>query len=50
MTAEAKQNLFVELNLTSMNQRKRQGGIVRYEDIVPKKIFYGEWQITLHKH
>lgn len=41
MTAEAKRDLFSELNLPSMNQDKNRGGIVKAEEITPKKLFYG---------
>lgn len=41
MTSEAKRELFSELSLSSMNQKKR-GDVVRSEDIIPKKLFYGE--------
>lgn len=41
MTAEAKRDLFSELNLPSMNQDKNRGGIVKAEEITPKKMFYG---------
>ena len=40
MTAKAKQELFAELHLSSLNQSKRHGDVVRSEDIVPKKLFY----------
>lgn len=42
MTNKAKNELFGELNLTSMNKRSKRGDIVRYEDIVPKALFYNE--------
>lgn len=42
MTAKAKQELFSELNLSSLNQNKKRGDLVKSEDIVPKKLFYGE--------
>lgn len=42
MTNKAKNELFVELNLTSMNKRSKRGDIVRYENIVPKALFYNE--------
>lgn len=41
MTSEAKRELFSELSLSSMNQKKR-GDMLRLEEIVPKKLFYGE--------
>ena len=42
MTNKAKNELFGELNLTSMNKRSKRGDIVRYENIVPKVLFYNE--------
>ena len=42
MTNKAKNELFGELNLTSMNKRSKRGDIVRYENIVPKALFYNE--------
>ena len=42
MTTEAKRDLFAELNLSSLNQRKKRGDAIKSEDIVPKKLFYGE--------
>ena len=42
MTAEAKRDLFSELNLPSMNQDKKRGGVVKAEEITPKKLFYGD--------
>lgn len=42
MTNKAKNELFGELNLTSMNKRSKRGDIVRYENIVPKTLFYNE--------
>ena len=42
MTTKAKQELFCELNLSSLNQSKKRGDLVKSEDIVPKKLFYGE--------
>lgn len=42
MTIQAKQELFCELNLSSMNQNKKRGDFIKPEDIVPKKLFYGE--------
>ena len=40
MTSEAKRNLFEELNLSLLNNRR--GDVVKHEDITPKKLFYGE--------
>jgi DNA polymerase III delta prime subunit len=42
MTTEAKRELFAELNLSSLNQRKKRGDAIKSEDIVPKKLFYGK--------
>ncbi|MBR5633599.1 MAG: AAA family ATPase [Prevotella sp.] len=42
MTAEAKRELFAELNLSSLNRNKKCGDLVKSEDILPKKMFYGE--------
>lgn len=42
MTAEAKRQLFSELNLTSVNQSNNRGDMIKSEEIVPKKLFYGE--------
>lgn len=42
MTTKAKQDLFSELSLSSMNQSKRRGDVIKSEDIMPKKLFYGE--------
>ena len=42
MTNKAKNELFGELNLTSMNKRSKRGDIVRYENIVPRALFYNE--------
>ena len=42
MTNKAKNELFGELNLTSMNKRSKRGDIVRYGNIVPKALFYNE--------
>ena len=42
MTTQAKQELFCELNLSSMNQNKKRGDFIKPEDIVHKKLFYGE--------
>ncbi len=40
MTSEAKRNLFEELNLSLLNNRR--GDVIKHEDITPKKLFYGE--------
>lgn len=40
MTQRAKQNLFPELNLSSMNENKKKGDVLKAEDIVEKKLFY----------
>ena len=45
MTNKAKNELFGELNLTSVNKRSKRGDIVRYENIVPKALFYNEKNI-----
>lgn len=42
MTAKAKQELLGELNISSLNQNKRRGDAIKAEDIVAKKLFYGE--------
>lgn len=42
MTSEAKRELFDELGLSSMTQNRKRGDMVRSEDIIPKKLFYGE--------
>ena len=42
MTIEAKRELFAELNLSSLNQGKKRGDMIKSEEIVPKKLFYGE--------
>ena len=42
MTSEAKRELFSELGLSSMNQIKNRGDMIKTEDIVPKKLFYGD--------
>lgn len=42
MTNKAKNELFGELNLTSMNKRSKRGDIVRHENIVSKALFYNE--------
>lgn len=40
MTDKAKRELFSELHLSALN--KRRGDVVKSEEIVPKKLFYGE--------
>ena len=40
MTQQAKRDLFSELNLTSMNENKKKGGVLKTKDIVEKKLFY----------
>lgn len=40
MTDKAKRELFCELHLSALN--KRRGDVVKSEEIVPKKLFYGE--------
>ena len=42
MTIEVKRELFTELNLSSLNQGKKRGDMIKSEEIVPKKLFYGE--------
>ena len=42
MTDEAKRELFGELNLVSMDQSKKRGDVVKAEEIVPKRLFYGD--------
>jgi len=42
MTAEAKRALFSELNIASMNQDKKRNDVVKAEEIMPKKLFYGD--------
>ena len=42
MTAEAKRVFFAELNLSSMNQDKKHGDLVKAKEITPKKLFYRE--------
>lgn len=41
MTDKAKRELFGELNLASMDQRNKRGDMIKTEEIVPKKLFYG---------
>ena len=40
MTRKAKKELFSELNITVMNQDNEGKGIIRYNDIVSKKLYY----------
>lgn len=40
MTQQAKRDLFSELNLTSMNENKKKGGVLKTKEIVEKKLFY----------
>ncbi len=42
MTIEAKRELFAELNLSSLNQGKKRGDVIKAEEIVPKSLFYGD--------
>lgn len=42
MTTKAKQELFSELGLSSLNQNNRRGDVIKSEDITAKKLFYGE--------
>ena len=42
MTAEAKRDLFSELNIASMNQDKKRNDVIKAEEIAPKKLFYGD--------
>ena len=42
MTSEAKRELFSELSLSSINQDSNLGGLVKWKDIVPKRLFFGE--------
>ena len=42
MTVEAKRQLFAELNLSSLNQSKARGDMIKSEEIVPKSLFYGD--------
>ena len=42
MTAEAKRQLFTELNLSSLNQNNNRRDMIKSEDIVPKNLFYGD--------
>lgn len=40
MTQQAKQNLFTELNLSTMNENKKKGDLLSVNEIVEKKLFY----------
>ena len=40
LTQQAKQNLFSELNLSTMNENKKKGNLLTAEEIVEKKLFY----------
>lgn len=40
MTLQAKQNLFSELNLSTMIENKKKGDLLSVEEIVEKKLFY----------
>ena len=42
MSDTAKRELFVELNLASLNQKSKRNDVVKCEDITPKKLFYDE--------
>ena len=42
MTAEAKRQLFTELNLSSLNQNNNRRDMIKSEDIVQKNLFYGD--------
>ena len=42
MTEEAKRQLFAELNLSSLNQGKKRGDMIKSEEIAPKNLFYGD--------
>ena len=42
ITAEAKRQLFTELNLSSLNQNNNRRDMIKSEDIVPKNLFYGD--------
>ena len=42
MSDSAKRELFVELNLASLNQKSKRNDVVKCKDITPKKLFYGE--------
>lgn len=40
MTQQAKQDLFSELNLSTMSENKKKGDVLKAVDIVEKKLFY----------
>jgi hypothetical protein len=42
ITDQAKRELFSELSLTSLKKNAKRRDVIKYEDIVPKKLFYGE--------
>ena len=42
MTDKAKRELFSELNLAALNKNIKRGDVVKSEEIVPKRLFYGE--------
>lgn len=42
MTDKAKRELFSELSLASLNKNVKRGDVVKSEDIVVKRLFYGE--------
>ena len=42
MSDTAKRELFVELNLASLNQKSKWNDVVKCEDITPKTLFYDE--------
>lgn len=42
ITTEIKRALFSELNLVSMDQTKKRKDVVKAEEIMPKKLFYGD--------
>ncbi|MBR5210462.1 MAG: ATP-binding protein [Paludibacteraceae bacterium] len=42
LTANAKRELFEELNLSSLNKDKKRGDVIKTEEIVSKRLFYDE--------
>ena len=42
ITDEAKKHLFSEIHLSSMNSSRPKGGMLSYEDIKPKQLFYND--------
>ena len=42
MSDTAKRELFIELNLASLNQKSKRNDVVKCEDITPKTLFYDE--------